>query len=259
MVGHRLHGLRPREVVGVARRSGTPGSMSRSSCQPSNVSIGWLAVAVIVRPRRVVSRNTGCLPLRRPALTRERRSLRSGADGGHAGLLAAPRSTCTSSSMRLRAPVRRVVHECRSGQALPHARAGGEDDQVAGLEAAGDRVEVVEAGCGAGDRLALAGQALELVELGVEEVVDRAEVLAAVLVGDLEDRALGHVDEVARERLVASGRAPGSRRTRAGGGGASRCRARCARTGGRCRPPAPSRRAGRSPRGLRPPRGLPPA
>ena len=33
--------------------------------------------------------------------------------------------------------------------------------------------------------------------------MDRAEVLAAVLVGDLEDRALGHVDEVARERLVA--------------------------------------------------------
>jgi hypothetical protein len=45
-------------------------------------------------------------------------------------------------------------------------------------------------------------EVLELVDLGVEQVVDRAEVLAAVLVGDLEDRALGHVDEVARGCLV---------------------------------------------------------
>ena len=35
-----------------------------------------------------------------------------------------------------------------------------------------------------------------------EDVVDRAEVLAAVLVGDLEDRALGDVDELARRRVV---------------------------------------------------------
>ena len=35
-----------------------------------------------------------------------------------------------------------------------------------------------------------------------EQVVDRAEVLAAVVVGDLEDRALGEVDELARRRLV---------------------------------------------------------
>ena len=41
-----------------------------------------------------------------------------------------------------------------------------------------------------------------LVDLDVEDVVDRAEVLAAVLVGDLEDRALGDVDELARLRLV---------------------------------------------------------
>ena len=49
---------------------------------------------------------------------------------------------------------------------------------------------------------ALGGELLELVELGVEQVVDRAEVLAAVLVRDLEDRALGDVDELARRRLV---------------------------------------------------------
>ena len=45
--------------------------------------------------------------------------------------------------------------------------------------------------------------------------------------GDLEDRALGEVDELARRAPRASGPWTGSRTTRAGGGGASRCRARC--------------------------------
>jgi hypothetical protein len=54
----------------------------------------------------------------------------------------------------------------------------------------------------AGDRGAVGGELLELVQLGGEQVVDRAEVLAAVVVGDLEDRALGEVDELARRRLV---------------------------------------------------------
>ena len=45
---------------------------------------------------------------------------------------------------------------------------------------------------------------LELVELGVAAGRSIArKSLRRVLVGDLEDRALGHVDEVARERLVA--------------------------------------------------------
>ena len=55
----------------------------------------------------------------------------------------------------------------------------------------------------AGDRRALERELLELVELGVQQLLDRAEVLARVLVGDLEDDPLGHVHEVARERLVA--------------------------------------------------------
>jgi hypothetical protein len=54
----------------------------------------------------------------------------------------------------------------------------------------------------AGHRVALERELLQLVELGVQQLLDRAEVLARVLVRDLEDRALGHVDQVARERLV---------------------------------------------------------
>ena len=56
---------------------------------------------------------------------------------------------------------------------------------------------------GAGERLALGRELLPLVDLRVEDVADRAEVLLAVLVGDLEDRALGAVDELARRGLVA--------------------------------------------------------
>jgi hypothetical protein len=43
---------------------------------------------------------------------------------------------------------------------------------------------------------------LQLVELGVQELLGGAEVLARVLVGHFEDGALGHVDQIARERLV---------------------------------------------------------
>src|SRR3954468_18656122 len=81
----------------------------------------------------------------------------------------------------------RVVDQRRPRKALPHGGPRGEDDQVAGLEAAGDGVQVVESGGGAGDRLALAGELGELGRLAVEHELDRAEVLAAVLVGDLED------------------------------------------------------------------------
>ena len=94
---------------------------------------------------------------------------------------------------------------------LSHRRARGDDDEVAGLEAAGDLVEVLEARRRAGERGALERQPVELVELVVEDLLDRAEVLLAVVVGDLEHRALGALDEVARRAVAARRRSPGSR------------------------------------------------
>ncbi len=44
---------------------------------------------------------------------------------------------------------------------------------------------------------------MELVELLVEHLLDRAEVLLAVVARDLEHRLLGLLDELARRRLVA--------------------------------------------------------
>ena len=47
---------------------------------------------------------------------------------------------------------RGVLGDVRDQRALAHRRAGGDDDQVAGLEAAGDLVEVLEARRRAGER-----------------------------------------------------------------------------------------------------------
>ena len=82
--------------------------------------------------------------------------------------------------------MRGVLGDVRDERRLAHRRARGEDDQVAGLEAAGDLVEVLEAGRRAGERGALDREPVELVELVVQDLVDRAEVLLAVVVGDLE-------------------------------------------------------------------------
>src|SRR4051812_14529665 len=98
---------------------------------------------------------------------------------------------------------RGVLREVGHQRRLAHRRPCGEDDQVAGLEAAGERVEVLEAGRRADDRRALERELLQLVQLGVQQLLDRAEVLARVLVGDLEDRSLRHVDQLARAGLVA--------------------------------------------------------
>ena len=45
---------------------------------------------------------------------------------------------------------------------------------------------------------------VQLVELLVQHLLDRAEVLVAVVAGDLEHRLLGLLDELARRRLVRS-------------------------------------------------------
>ncbi len=91
---------------------------------------------------------------------------------------------------------RGVLRDVGDERALSHRRARGEDDQVAGLEAAGELVDVVEAGRGAGDRHPLARDQLELVELVVEDVLDRAQLAGAVLVGDPEERALRLLEQL---------------------------------------------------------------
>ena len=103
----------------------------------------------------------------------------------------------------------------RDQAALAHRRARGDHDQVPRLKPAGHLVEVLEAGRRAGQRGLRDRQLVQLVELLVQQRVDRAEVLLAVVVGDLEHRLLGLLDELARRRRAGRARCPGSRRSRA--------------------------------------------
>ena len=97
----------------------------------------------------------------------------------------------------------RVLGDVAHQRALAHRRAGGDDDQVARLEAAGDLVQVLEARRRARQRGAFDRQPVQLVELLVQHLLDRAEVLLAVVAGDLQHRLLGLLDQLARRGLVA--------------------------------------------------------
>ncbi len=77
-----------------------------------------------------------------------------------------------------------------------HRRPPGEHDQVAVLKAAGDLVEVAEAGGRARDASLAGRQRLELVDLVGEDGADLAEVRGLLLVGDAEQQALGRLDHL---------------------------------------------------------------
>ena len=92
--------------------------------------------------------------------------------------------------------------DVRYEAALSHARTRGDDDEVAGLEAAGDSVEVAEPRRHARDLAFRLRDLLEPVDLGLEDRREVAEVLGAVLVGDLEEEALGPLDQFPRLALA---------------------------------------------------------
>ena len=74
--------------------------------------------------------------------------------------------------------------------------------RLPGLKAAGHLVQVLEARRRAGQRRLRGRQPMELVRLLVEHLGDRPELLLAIVVGHLEHRALGALDQVARRRLA---------------------------------------------------------
>ena len=89
-----------------------------------------------------------------------------------------------------------VVDESPSALAFAHRRPRGDHDQVARLEAAGLVVEIAEARWRPGDVRGTAGEGLELVDLVVEDLADLPEVDGTLLVGDLEEEALGLLDHL---------------------------------------------------------------
>lgn len=90
---------------------------------------------------------------------------------------------------------RGVLGHVHGGRRLSHRRSAGEDDQVAGLPAARELVEIVPAARNARDlRLALE-ESLDLRHRGHHQVADAGEALANALVRDLEDAGLGLIEQ----------------------------------------------------------------
>ena len=96
---------------------------------------------------------------------------------------------------RVRADVlRHVEHEAR----LPHRRAGGDHDQVAGVETRGHLVEIGETAGDAGDRALGLLQLLDGGEAALHQVAERHEPFADAILGDREDGALRLVEQQLR-------------------------------------------------------------
>ncbi len=79
---------------------------------------------------------------------------------------------------------------------LPETRTAGDDDELAGVQAVGQAVEVGEPGRHTGHRAAAAADGLELVHRRLHELLEQRVVLAAAALGHVVDGLLGPVDDV---------------------------------------------------------------
>ena len=97
---------------------------------------------------------------------------------------------------RLARQHRRVARDVQRERCLADRGAGRQDDQLAGLQALGERVELREVGGHAGDQLLVLDALLEGVPPLADDRGDVADLRAAPLLADLEDRLLGLVDRL---------------------------------------------------------------
>ena len=91
------------------------------------------------------------------------------------------------------AQIRRDAHAERG---LPDRGPGGEDHEIAGLEARGDRVELAKAGGGARDLDSHLHELGDPLEALLEERLDVGEVARDALLAELEHHLLRAVDEI---------------------------------------------------------------
>ena len=85
---------------------------------------------------------------------------------------------------------------------LPHARPRREDDEVAGLKAAGEPVEIGEAGGNAGDLLLPLVERLDGLEGLGDDRLEMDEGIGGALLGDGEDAPLAFVGELAHLAML---------------------------------------------------------
>ncbi len=84
-----------------------------------------------------------------------------------------------------------IPREVEQKRRFPNAGAGGDDDEVASLEAAEQRVKIHEAGAHRGDQEAVGGLAWILEEL-VEQVAETLEVAGGLGAADAEEQPFGN-------------------------------------------------------------------
>ena len=131
-----------------------------------------------------------------------RKPVRSRCESMLATLDSRRRTSCSLLISRLNTPTllrlldRGVLGDVEREARLADRRAGGDDDQVALLEAGRQRVEVGEAGPDAADLAAVGVEVVEPVVGVVEERLERAEAGVDALLADREQLRLGAVDRL---------------------------------------------------------------
>ena len=131
-----------------------------------------------------------------------RNPVRSRCESMLATLESRRRTSCSLLISRLNTPTllplldRRVLGDVEREARLADRRPGGDDDQVALLEAGRQRVEVREAGPDAADLAAVGVQVVEPVVGVVEQRLERAEPDVDALLADREQLGLGAVDRL---------------------------------------------------------------
>ena len=139
---------------------------------------------------------------RRAKSISSRKPVRSRCESMLATLESSRRTSCSLLISRLNTPDAAalghggVLGDVEGEAGLPDARAGGEDDEVALLEAGRQRVEVGEAGPHAADLAAVGVEVVEPVVGVVEERLERAEPDRHPPLADVEQLALGPVDRL---------------------------------------------------------------
>ena len=108
----------------------------------------------------------------------------------------ASRRLVTDRDLAHRRPAGRRRERRVERQRLAEPRPAGDDDELAGVQAVGEAVEVDEAGGDAGHRAAAAADGLELVHRRLHELLEQRVVLGRAALGDVVDRLLRAVDGV---------------------------------------------------------------
>src|SRR3989304_401903 len=91
------------------------------------------------------------------------------------------------------------------GKRLAHTRTGRDDNHLTSVKTVGDLVEILESGGHTEGNSAAAGDGVDLVHRGLEELGEGYEVLGGSTLGDLEDLGLRAVDNLGHVLALGAG------------------------------------------------------